>query len=307
MALNDTIKIGLCVVDRKAQSKSMKELMRALCAKGCYECIPFGDDTIFGKEPENWPACDVLVSFYADSFPLEKVRRYVRLFNPIQINDVDQQHKLLHRASIYENLEQYGVPVPPHKVIDWNCSAPDTSLPFQRPFVEKPVDAEDHRIHVYYPDAGIRRLFRKTGDASSSYDPSVCDVRRDAAYMYEPFMEADRFRDIKVYMVGPDYLFAEARKSPTKDGQVERDAFGKEIRVVVELSEEEKQLGKLVFQAFGQFVCGFDILRSHGMSYVMDVNGWSFVKNAPEYVCQFADHVHAYICENLKRRAASRA
>lgn len=35
---------------------------------------------------------------------------------------------------------------------------------FQKPFVEKPLCAEDHRVHIYYPSSaggGQTQLFRK--------------------------------------------------------------------------------------------------------------------------------------------------
>ena len=81
-----------------------------------------------------------------------------------------------------------------------------------------------------------------------------------------------------------EYGHAEARKSPTVDGKVERNSDGKEVRFPVILTFREKEIARRIVLVFKQFVCGFDILRvqeGHSVvSYVCDVNGWSFVKNS---------------------------
>ncbi|KAM7015859.1 inositol hexakisphosphate and diphosphoinositol-pentakisphosphate kinase 2 isoform 9-T9 [Tautogolabrus adspersus] len=291
------IVVGICCMMKKSKSKPMTQILERLCRFEYITVVIFPEDTILNESVDRWPLCDCLISFHSKGFPLDKAVSYAKLRNPLLINDLNMQYYIQDRREVYRILQEEGIDLPRYAVLNRDPDKPDecnlvegedhvevNGEIFQKPFVEKPVCAEDHNVYIYYPTSaggGSQRLFRKIGSRSSVYSPES-SVRKTGSYIYEEFMPTDG-TDVKVYTVGPDYAHAEARKSPALDGKVERDSEGKEVRYPVMLSAMEKLVARKVCLAFKQTVCGFDLLRANGHSYVCDVNGFSFVKNSMKY------------------------
>uniref|UniRef100_A0A8C9VJT9 Inositol hexakisphosphate and diphosphoinositol-pentakisphosphate kinase n=1 Tax=Scleropages formosus TaxID=113540 RepID=A0A8C9VJT9_SCLFO len=291
------IVVGICAMMKKSMSKPMTQILERLCKFEYITVVIFSEDVILNEPVEQWPLCDCLISFHSKGFPLDKAVSYAKLRNPLLINDLNMQYFIQDRREVYRILREEGIDLPRYAVLNRDPDRPqECSLIesddhvevngeiFQKPFVEKPVCAEDHNVYIYYPTSaggGSQRLFRKIGSRSSVYSPES-SVRKTGSYIYEEFMPTDG-TDVKVYTVGPDYAHAEARKSPALDGKVERDSEGKEIRYPVMLTAMEKLVARKVCLAFKQTVCGFDLLRANGHSFVCDVNGFSFVKNSMKY------------------------
>ncbi|XP_051975462.1 inositol hexakisphosphate and diphosphoinositol-pentakisphosphate kinase 1-like isoform X3 [Xyrauchen texanus] len=291
------ILVGICSMTKKSQSKPMTEILERLCKFEYITVVIFPEEVILNEPVEKWPLCDCLISFHSKGFPLDKAVSYAKLRSPLLINDLNMQYFIQDRREVYRILQEEGIDLPRYAVLNRDPDRPEecnlvesedhvevNGEVFQKPFVEKPVSAEDHNVYIYYPTSaggGSQRLFRKIGSRSSVYSPES-NVRKTGSYIYEEFMPTDG-TDVKVYTVGPDYAHAEARKSPALDGKVERDSEGKEIRYPVMLTAMEKLVARKVCLAFKQTVCGFDLLRANGHSFVCDVNGFSFVKNSMKY------------------------
>ncbi|KAJ7498946.1 histidine phosphatase superfamily-domain-containing protein [Mycena latifolia] len=331
--------LGVCAMDVKARSKAMREILTRLVerAHGGIEVKVFGDKVILDEDVENWPRCDVLISFFSTDFPLDKAISYVKLRSPFCINDLSSQALLWDRRLVGAVLDHLKVPTPTRLEVSRDGGprvenelkdliktklgltiggftvTPEVTLRedgnaiiIDGQVLEKPVY---HNVYIYFRGGGGRRLFRKAchldpnatvGNKSSDLDATLNHPRTDGSYIYEQFIDVDNSEDIKVYTVGQEYTHAETRKSPVVDGVVRRNTDGKEIRFITRLSEEEKTWAKKICEGFGQRVCGYDMLRCDNgqRSQVIDVNGWSFVKGNESYYDKAAE-ILATLCMRL--------
>ncbi|PVG00326.1 hypothetical protein CPB86DRAFT_805822 [Serendipita vermifera] len=188
------IVLGICAMDAKARSRAMQEILTRFKERGgpLVDIKVFGDKVILDEDVQNWPLCDVLISFYSKDklleFPLQKAISYAMLRKPYCINDLPMQALLWDRRIVGRMLDHLGVPTPRRVEAsrDGGPKLPDgirehvekrlgfplpqnvppakvelredgnaiivDGVVIEKPFVEKPVSGEDHDVYVYFRD-----------------------------------------------------------------------------------------------------------------------------------------------------------
>ena len=107
------ITLGICAMDKKAQSSPMKEILKNINPEEI-KIIFFNEEMFLKSKPSTWPVVDALISFYSEGFPISKVQKYSLLRKPMLINDINKQELLWDRSLIYKELKKAGIPTPNH-------------------------------------------------------------------------------------------------------------------------------------------------------------------------------------------------
>lgn len=169
----EKITVGVCAMAKKVKSKPMEAILTRLASYNYFEIIVFDQDVILNSPITDWPRCDCLISFYSKDFPLKKTQEYTKLYNPFLINDLDKQWDIMDRIKVYQALKEAGIEQPRYAIktekMNENFSEQEDQIEingqiFVKPFVEKPINADDHNIYIYFPSSvggGSQRLFRK--------------------------------------------------------------------------------------------------------------------------------------------------
>ena len=75
-------------MEGKMKGKPMQRILQFLEATGEFEICMWNNDMLFNKPIEEWTKVDVMLAFYSNGFPLDKVISYVDKYKPECINDL---------------------------------------------------------------------------------------------------------------------------------------------------------------------------------------------------------------------------
>ena len=254
--------------------------------------------------PTPWPHIDCLLVIYSPGLPLDRAKA---LEGVCLVNDVTTIEKLQSRSFICQKLEQHGIVAPPYWVLrpDQDVQEFDDHLVIDevtlaKPFIEKPLPKSNHRLAIYYTSEtgrGCTVLDKHALTRSAEYFQRENRRRKDQDYIYQPFLQTDGL-NIRIHVVGTDYFHAVAHKSPVLN---HKKTQGRDKKYPVILTAEEKDLAMKVTKAFGQSVITFDVIRSEGKSYVIDVKPSNLVNASDPVISECARSLCGLVLRLTKR------
>lgn len=154
--------IAVAAEGRKLHSAPVQAILASLRRADPTIHVLHFDDVLMARPITSWPLVHVLLTLYSTAFPLDKVLRYIALRNPLLLNNLHMQPLMQDRRLIRQMLSRARVPIPHAVYVDRlagdhpvqtghmgntlvvNNSLTNFTYSIQKPFVEKPVDPEDH-------------------------------------------------------------------------------------------------------------------------------------------------------------------
>lgn len=162
MAQPPQIVLGVMGVRRKLDRKPMQSIFTSLTASEPRLQLIILDEHDMKHPVSKWPPVNVLLTVHSSDFPHETVLKYVALHSPLLINNIHTQSFMMDRRVVRHILKRAGVPIAPAVNVDRSAGdhvdQPDSTRDtlvvhrpepaalqtIHKPFVEKPVSANDH-------------------------------------------------------------------------------------------------------------------------------------------------------------------
>lgn len=167
MASAPSIVIGIAGVHRKLYSRPMRGIVNSLrICNPTFTIVLLDEYEMEAHHVSDWPVVHVLLTMYSPPFPLDKVLAYCDLRRPVLVNNLHMQPHMMDRRQIRNLLDQAGVPTPDAvfvdrdngDVVEQRGENGDTlvvknvkrkkDFAISKPFVEKPVNPEDHSMYL---------------------------------------------------------------------------------------------------------------------------------------------------------------
>jgi len=325
-----TITLCVCAMWRTREKASVKSLIerlenRQITVISLDETILFDDDFV-----ESFPKCDAIWTLYSPDLPLIKVEHYVQKTGCIELNSIAGLVALRDRREMFRLLVEYEIPVPFHifcnRIEGEDKDHPDNCVveefddyivingqKLSKPFLEKPADADNHEVYIYYP--------KSVGGGRTRLGKNMCGfdergrIRRSGSFVYERFIPSEGF-ETRLFVISSvvcekdnTYIFAEAKTSVPAtaaiDGetrQMYRIQEGMENSVLA--NPAEKLVCPKIAKAFGQTTFKVDLLRSQTMTdseekffvYDISVKGGALKNRGSVYYDGVAQALYNDIC-----------